>query len=117
MAFYCGPVGGPHAPPQVTAGLRDGDVQAAPVDFAVAALDETRLLKPIDQSRRGVLWQQHVALELEGPQASFRRAVQLEQSVIPAKRRKARCLELRLDGIEQRARHADEPRPGLNGRF
>jgi hypothetical protein len=97
VAFYGGPVGRPHAPPQVPAGLRDGDVQATPIDFAVAALDETRLLEPIDQSRRGVLRQQHVALELERPEASFRRAVQLEQSVIPAKRRKARGLELRLD--------------------
>jgi hypothetical protein len=117
VALDRGGISRPHAAAKLPAGARDGDVLAAPVDGALLARDETRLLEPVDEPGSRVLRQEHVPLELERAKPPLRRPVELEEGVIPGERGKASRLQLRFDGIEERARDADEPGPGLERRF
>ena len=117
VALDRGGVGRPHALAKRPPGVGDRHMLAAPVVRAADALDEARLVEAVDEARGRVLRQEHVPLELEWPQPAFRRPSELEQRIIPGERREARGLQLGLDGIEQRARDAHEPRPGLDRRL
>ena len=64
---------------------------APPVLRTRRSLDEPLTLDPIEQPREIVLRKKKRALELERPQASLARPFELEQDVIPSKRRQS-CL-------------------------
>jgi hypothetical protein len=63
---------------------------AAPILRARRSLDEHLTLNPIDKPREIVLRKQERTLKLERPQAGLARAFELEQDVIPSKRRQSR---------------------------
>ena len=90
---------------------------AAPVFRARRSLDEPFTLDPIEQPREIVLRKKKRALELERPQASLARPFELEQDVIPSKRRQSRVLQGGLDAREREPLGFDEPRPGQHHRF
>ena len=53
------------------------------------ALDKPLTLNPIEQPREIVLRKQERTLQLERPQAGLARPFQLEQDVVPGKRRQS----------------------------